>query len=70
MSYEDIVQAKAKRDEKVVKVTSRKPRKQKGSAKPVAESHKKPSYQVELEVAERQIAGSEYLEYCSILCFA
>jgi hypothetical protein len=70
MSYEDIVQAKAKRDEKVVKATSRKSRKQKGAAKPVAESHKKPSYQVELEVAERQIAGSEYSEYCSVSCFA
>ncbi|GAB7336815.1 hypothetical protein MBLNU13_g11324t1 [Cladosporium sp. NU13] len=70
MSYEDIVQAKAKRDEKVVKATSRKSRKQKGSAKPVAESVKKPPYQVELEVAERQIASSEYSEYCSVLCFA
>jgi hypothetical protein len=70
MTYEDIVQAKAKRDEKVGKTTSRKPRKQKGSAKPVAEPVKKPSYQVELEVAERQIAVSEYSDYCSVLCFA
>ena len=70
MSYEDIVQAKAKRDEKVVKATSRKSRKQKGSAKSVAGPVRKPPYQVELEVAERQIAASEYSEYCSVLCFA
>lgn len=69
-SYEDIMQAKPKRDEKVVESPRRKLRKQKGCAKPVAESSKKPSYQVELEVAERQIAASEYSEYCSVLCFA
>jgi hypothetical protein len=70
MSYEDIVQAKAKRDEKLDKTTSRKAQKQKDSAKPVAEPVKKSPYQVELEVAERQIAASEYSDYCSVLCFA
>jgi hypothetical protein len=70
MSYEDIVQAKAKRDEKLDKTTSQKAQKQKDSAKPVAEPVKKPPYQVELEVAERQIAASEYSDYCSVLCFA
>jgi phosphopantothenoylcysteine synthetase/decarboxylase len=70
MSYEDIVQAKAKREAKVAKTTSRKQRKQKGPVRPVAEPVRKPSYQVELEVAERQIAVSEYSEYCSVLCFA
>jgi hypothetical protein len=53
MSYEEIVQVRAKRDEKAVKTTSRKPRKQKGAAKLLPECPKKPSYQVELEIAER-----------------
>jgi membrane-bound lytic murein transglycosylase len=70
MSYEDIVQAKARRDEEVAKTTSRKPRKQKGAAKPLPESPKKPSYQVELEIAELQIAASEFSEYCNVLYFA
>jgi hypothetical protein len=52
------------------KTTSRKAQKQKDSAKPVAERVKKPPYQVELEVAERQIAASGYSDYCSVLCFA
>ena len=70
MSYKDIVQAKARRNEKAVKTTSRKPRKQKGATKPLPESLKKPSHQVELEIAERQIASSEFSEYCTVLCFA
>jgi hypothetical protein len=70
MSYEDIVQAKAKRDEKAVKTSSRKPRKQKGAAKPLPEFSTKPFHQVELEIAERQIASSEFSEYCNVLCFA
>jgi hypothetical protein len=53
-----------------VKTTSWKPRKQKGAAKLLPECPKKPSYQVELEIAERQIAASEFSEYCTVLCFA
>lgn len=44
MSYDDIVQAKAKRDEKAESATRRKKQKRKGLAKPLDERAKKSSY--------------------------
>ncbi|OQN95347.1 hypothetical protein B0A48_18667 [Cryoendolithus antarcticus] len=64
MRYEDIVQAEAKADETVVKTTGRKSRKGKSFAQPPPRSLQKISYQVEFDDAERQIAASEYSEYC------
>jgi len=68
MSYEDIVEAQAKRDAKeTVPVKGKRGPKRKSSAPVVAEA-KRPR-KSELEIAEEEIGVLELGNYCSILQF-
>ena len=66
MSYEDIVEAQAKRDAKeAVLVKGKRGRKRKASAPEVVQA--KRTRKSELEVAEEEIEALEFRNHCSVL---
>ena len=66
MSYEDVVEAQAKRDAKeAVVVKGKRGRKRKASAPEVAQA--KRVRKSELEVAEKEIEALEFGNHCSVL---
>jgi hypothetical protein len=66
MSYEDIIEAQAKRDAKEASVTKGKLGRKRKSDAPVAAQVKR-TQKSELEVAEQEIKAEGMRDYCSIL---
>lgn len=69
MSYEDIVEAQKKRDEKEARIAAQVSRKRQGPVKAPTTSHGKSPHRVEAEVAEREIAAAGLSQYCTVLRF-
>jgi hypothetical protein len=68
MSYEDIVEAKSRRDAKDAPVVKGKPgRKRKGSTPVAAQAKRK--RRSEVEIAEQEIEAEGLRDYCSVLKF-
>jgi hypothetical protein len=68
MSYEDIVEAKLKRDAKDAPVVKGKPGRKRKSPAPVA-AHAKRKRRSEVEIAEQGIQVEGLGDYCSVLKF-
>ena len=68
MSYEDIIQAKLKRDVKDTPVVKGKPGRKRKSSAPVAVQAKR-KRRSELEIAEQEIQAEGLGDYCSVIKF-